>query len=168
MERMSLEQQRARAALRRHGRYPPSGDAFWRDYASAANGLPPRLRINGFLLGLSSAHAQLNRDAASPADHAVLADLGDWLVRWGRDHGCGLHGLENVPLALEDRERLEPVRKALQALQHRLLEIEDQRALMVIEQEALAYLAWLKALAAGNKPLDRETASEEPASEHRE
>jgi hypothetical protein len=158
--RESLDQGRARRALERHGRYPPAKSPFWSHYATAANGLPTAVRTSGLILALATEIAAAS-GRLEPGRTAVLADLVDWLGEWSRRHAPGWLGraelsLPEVPEGGEApleaiAEWRDLVVAAAETCCVTIIRAERRRY-MVIEAETLAYLAWLKTLAAPRRP----------------
>lgn len=176
MPRQNLDQLRARHLLDRHGRYEskaPSdsadGERFWDGYFKTAKSLPLRIRQNGLALAFGMALMNARREWPKPRsdqDRGENGAEGDeqpaavpppfdkraiGLVLHDIVHFLTAHATwQNWGDAIKTIDDRAPY-PALEAFLGQLIDL-DRRSYRILQEEVLAYLVWMKTLAAIKAP----------------
>ena len=166
----TLSQTRARFVLGRLGEHVEvkgEGAAeFWRGYCNACDELPPAILVNGLSLALARFIA-----AANAPQLALLNDLAMWLLEKSDDHGGPdwrrpLDPKSGKPIADQALPRFgddqDGAKARAWALVEQIIRAQQQDYLWAVE-EALATLAWFKALSRRYRPKQDRAAAAAPA-----
>jgi hypothetical protein len=157
-----LEQRRASAAAHRIRTWlekyddPKLKEFFWRGYCGAADQFPGDIRYAGLLRALATALKNTetpSSDLEKQGRRAAVSDLAYWfrefqyLVSGGTDDSLTeIEQIDAKPEFLEQAQRL----------LNDLIE-SNPRELQILQHESGEFLAWLKLLAAPNRPRERQS-----------